>query len=495
MCILPILGNVNSILSVMPTINGNSNDPKKLVEYWAITAKDDVRYSLYCFNNAIAIESDYRLSYAGEHNFTLMSVLDGEKLTLPNKLQKIINNEVNINCDIQYSDGYIFIVNDYYSIAKYKYENDSIKILKTDYLIDDIYIVRNQIIVSSNYNVFCYDVVDFRKEWEYRTGDYISGVCFFDNNAVFACSQAGKLACVDLNTGNELWKIDKLGSAYYMGCALSNDKILAFNCGKVEYYDKVGKLLWSTDNLYSYSFYAVNDNQIILNNVIENKITSLNPFNGDILWEFKAIDKITSLMSNTKDIFFSTDDKIYILDKKDGSILYEDNKTMFVLGGKDNKNLEGLGNKFIAQENDKIKCMKFAPSKIRLSINSKVILDQDNDQYIMNIPLSVIHKSSFCEAKSIVGISGASLTFDNNQKKVEIYFKNGAEDILLTMQIGNPTATLNGKQVQIEPKNPKITPIIINGRTMVPLRFLVESLGCKVEWKPDTKEIIVTYQP
>jgi len=37
--------------------------------------------------------------------------------------------------------------------------------------------------------------------------------------------------------------------------------------------------------------------------------------------------------------------------------------------------------------------------------------------------------------------------------------------------------------------------MIVSGRTMVPMRFLAESLGCEVEWVATTKEIILTYVP
>ncbi|MCK5744034.1 MAG: copper amine oxidase N-terminal domain-containing protein [Caldisericia bacterium] len=56
-------------------------------------------------------------------------------------------------------------------------------------------------------------------------------------------------------------------------------------------------------------------------------------------------------------------------------------------------------------------------------------------------------------------------------------------------------AEVNGVEVQIDPNNSKITPIIINDRTMVPMRFLAESLGCEVEWIAESKEIILTYSP
>ncbi len=61
--------------------------------------------------------------------------------------------------------------------------------------------------------------------------------------------------------------------------------------------------------------------------------------------------------------------------------------------------------------------------------------------------------------------------------------------------IGKPTAKINGEEVQIDPDNPDVVPTIINDRTMVPMRFLAESVGCEVEWVAETKEIILTYTP
>ncbi|MGC8789790.1 MAG: copper amine oxidase N-terminal domain-containing protein [Caldisericum sp.] len=35
---------------------------------------------------------------------------------------------------------------------------------------------------------------------------------------------------------------------------------------------------------------------------------------------------------------------------------------------------------------------------------------------------------------------------------------------------------------------------MINGRTMLPLRFVAESLGADVQWDGTTKTITITYQ-
>ncbi|MGB9730180.1 MAG: copper amine oxidase N-terminal domain-containing protein, partial [Thermoprotei archaeon] len=40
----------------------------------------------------------------------------------------------------------------------------------------------------------------------------------------------------------------------------------------------------------------------------------------------------------------------------------------------------------------------------------------------------------------------------------------------------------------------KVVPEIINGRTMLPLRFVAESLGADVQWDGTTKTITITYQ-
>ncbi|MCK5743707.1 MAG: copper amine oxidase N-terminal domain-containing protein, partial [Caldisericia bacterium] len=61
--------------------------------------------------------------------------------------------------------------------------------------------------------------------------------------------------------------------------------------------------------------------------------------------------------------------------------------------------------------------------------------------------------------------------------------------------IGKSTARVDGIEVQIDPNNPDVVPTIINDRTMVPMRFLTESLGCKLEWKAEKEEINLSYLP
>jgi len=66
-------------------------------------------------------------------------------------------------------------------------------------------------------------------------------------------------------------------------------------------------------------------------------------------------------------------------------------------------------------------------------------------------------------------------------------------DIGIGLQIGNSTAVVKGSPVKIDPNNHSVKPIIINDRTMLPLRFVAESLGCDVGWDSDTRTITITY--
>ncbi|WP_105615418.1 copper amine oxidase N-terminal domain-containing protein [Vallitalea okinawensis] len=66
--------------------------------------------------------------------------------------------------------------------------------------------------------------------------------------------------------------------------------------------------------------------------------------------------------------------------------------------------------------------------------------------------------------------------------------------LVLILSIGTVSATINpvsifidGNQIQSD-----IEPIIIDGRTMVPLRFIAENFGATVEWDENTNSVIIT---
>ena len=57
---------------------------------------------------------------------------------------------------------------------------------------------------------------------------------------------------------------------------------------------------------------------------------------------------------------------------------------------------------------------------------------------------------------------------------------------LNSLYIGSKNAVVNGKTVKLD-----VPPQIIQGRTVVPILFVTESLGCQVEWDGEKQEILI----
>ena len=75
---------------------------------------------------------------------------------------------------------------------------------------------------------------------------------------------------------------------------------------------------------------------------------------------------------------------------------------------------------------------------------------------------------------------GANVEWNTETQQVTI--TKGEKVIILI--IGSDTAVVNGEEIQIDSKSE-----ILNGRTVVPLRFIIENFGLKVEWDDETETI------
>jgi photosystem II stability/assembly factor-like uncharacterized protein len=91
--------------------------------------------------------------------------------------------------------------------------------------------------------------------------------------------------------------------------------------------------------------------------------------------------------------------------------------------------------------------------------------------------------------RPIVESLGGNVSWDPVNKSVTISLGSTTVELW----IGKNTAKVNGKSVLIDPNNQKVVPEIINGRTMLPLRFVAENIGCTVQWDQATQTITLTY--
>lgn len=76
---------------------------------------------------------------------------------------------------------------------------------------------------------------------------------------------------------------------------------------------------------------------------------------------------------------------------------------------------------------------------------------------------------------------------------LEIDGESYRETEKITVQINSPILIKNGNRVSIDPKDYSTVPVIRNDRTLLPIRAIVESLNGEVEWNDAQKEATVKY--
>ncbi len=123
---------------------------------------------------------------------------------------------------------------------------------------------------------------------------------------------------------------------------------------------------------------------------------------------------------------------------------------------------------------------------ITLRVGDKAIY-VDGKQGQMDVAPQIIPKwgRTVVPVRFVAEGFGATVGWDGKERKVTI--KKG--DTTIYLWIDKPQAQVNGRWVWIDPTNHDVRPVIINNRTMVPLRFVAESLGVKVGWNGIFREI------
>ena len=125
---------------------------------------------------------------------------------------------------------------------------------------------------------------------------------------------------------------------------------------------------------------------------------------------------------------------------------------------------------------------------LKLQIGNKNMYVND-EQVEIDVSPTIVEGRTYLPIRWVAEPLGAEVGWDGNERKVTITFK----DTTIELWIGKNIAKVNGVDTPIDPDNPKVVPMIISGRTMLPIRFVAENLGCKVDWDGATKTITITY--
>ncbi len=69
-----------------------------------------------------------------------------------------------------------------------------------------------------------------------------------------------------------------------------------------------------------------------------------------------------------------------------------------------------------------------------------------------------------------------------------IVLANAPEDVVVSLTIDNPIMEVNGQELEIDPGR-GTKPMIVNGRTLVPIRAIIETFGGTVGWDESSKTV------
>ncbi|MDH7497997.1 MAG: leucine-rich repeat protein [Syntrophomonadaceae bacterium] len=129
-------------------------------------------------------------------------------------------------------------------------------------------------------------------------------------------------------------------------------------------------------------------------------------------------------------------------------------------------------------------------TSIRLSLG-KNDFGVNGQSFAMDASPMIIQSRMMLPVRYVADPLGAATAWNQAEQKVTVTL-NGTK---IELWIGKSTAKINGADVAIDANNPNVKPLIVPpGRTMLPLRFVGEALGCKVEWDSQNKQAIITYQ-
>jgi hypothetical protein len=87
------------------------------------------------------------------------------------------------------------------------------------------------------------------------------------------------------------------------------------------------------------------------------------------------------------------------------------------------------------------------------------------------------------------GVNDIVLIAEDNAGNItrEVYTTKYINQTILKFQINNPVMYINDKPVLLD-----VAPIIIENRTMLPIRWIVEPLGAKVDWNATEKKVTIS---
>jgi uncharacterized YkwD family protein len=143
---------------------------------------------------------------------------------------------------------------------------------------------------------------------------------------------------------------------------------------------------------------------------------------------------------------------------------------------------------FIADRKDK--SMKKIPAILCSIMLLPTIASAENDitvfvnsnELTFDQPPIIYNDRTLVPMRAIFETLGLTVQWFDTDQRITAF----DDDVNITMYIGEESLYVNGDEILTD-----VAPMIVNDRTLVPLRAIAETLGCNVEWYPESRTVTI----
>jgi hypothetical protein len=96
----------------------------------------------------------------------------------------------------------------------------------------------------------------------------------------------------------------------------------------------------------------------------------------------------------------------------------------------------------------------------------------------------LLNNRTLVPIRAIVETIDGSVDWDETEQKITL----AANGRRVEMWLERNDILADGESYSID-----VAPTIVNDRTMLPIRFVAENLGCQIEWIGSTQEVIIVF--
>jgi len=126
-------------------------------------------------------------------------------------------------------------------------------------------------------------------------------------------------------------------------------------------------------------------------------------------------------------------------------------------------------------------CLSFSMTSTASALNPISVM-LDGRMLEFDVQPTIIDNRTMVPMRGIFEELGANVEWDGATRTVTAT----SSDLVVRTTVGNRVIDVNGNRITMD-----VAPVIVDGRTLVPARFVSEAFGADVEWDANTRTVLI----